>query len=54
LLEKWFKDHQVKFLQHRLIAKAWVFFWLVAPAPLLFHAEFIRQIVWPLAGLSFL
>ena len=54
LLEKWLKDHNFNFLQNKLIAKIWLFFWLVAPAPLLFHTQFIRQIVWPLAGLKFL
>ncbi len=53
LLEKWFKDHNLNFLENKLIAKVWLFFWLVIPAPLLFHTEFIRQIVWPLAGLKF-
>jgi hypothetical protein len=53
LLEKTLKDKEGKFLQNKLVAHAWVFFWVVLPAPLLFHAEFIKQIVWPMAGLKF-
>jgi hypothetical protein len=29
----------------------WTIFWLAAPLPLLFHAPFLRGVVWPLAGL---
>jgi len=34
------------------LARAWVFFWLVIPMPLLFHDQFIKAVVWPLAGLA--
>lgn len=40
-------DH---FLNNRIWSHIWVFFWLVLPAPLLFHVAFIKEIVWPLAG----
>jgi hypothetical protein len=43
---------KVKFLQNQFIARIWTIFWVVVPAPLLFHTEFIRAIVWPLAGLK--
>jgi len=32
--------------------RLWTLFWLAAPLPLLFHAPFLRGIVWPLAGLK--
>jgi alginate O-acetyltransferase complex protein AlgI len=32
--------------------RLWTLFWLVAPLPMLFHAPFLRGIVWPLAGLK--
>lgn len=52
LLERWMTIHQLQFLNNKLLATAWVFFWVIAPAPLLFHAAFIHEIVWPLAGLK--
>jgi len=51
LFEKLLISRKVKFLQNGIVASVWVFFWLVIPMPLLFHPEFIKQIVWPLAGL---
>jgi hypothetical protein len=51
LLERYLTINKVSFLQHRVWARVWVFFWLVIPMPLLFHQQFIKQIVWPLAGL---
>ena len=51
LVEKWLKTNNVKFLTNKVIARVWVFFWLVAPMPLLFHASFIKEILWPLAVL---
>ena len=51
LFEKLLISRRIKFLQNRIVASTWVFFWLVIPMPLLFHAEFIKQIVWPLTGL---
>lgn len=37
---------------HPLLARRlWVWAWLLIPLPLLFHARFLRQIIWPLAGL---
>ena len=52
LFEKFLISRRVRFLQNRVTSSVWVFFWLVIPMPLLFHAEFIKQIVWPLAGLT--
>lgn len=39
------------FIKHRFAAKAWTLFWLIVPAPLLFHSGFIHKVLWPLAGL---
>ena len=50
LFEKLLIRRKVRFLQNKAVAKVWLFFWLVIPAPLLFHPQFIKQIVWPLAG----
>ena len=52
LFERWMTIRQPKFLNNKLLATAWVLFWVVVPAPLLFHAAFIHEIVWPLAGLK--
>jgi hypothetical protein len=52
LIEKILIDHNILFFKNKTIARLWVFFWLVIPMPLLFHAQFIKQILWPLAGLS--
>jgi hypothetical protein len=35
---------------NRKLCRVWVVFWLVAPTPLLFHAWFLREVAWPLAG----
>ncbi|WCT11763.1 MBOAT family protein [Mucilaginibacter jinjuensis] len=53
LFEKFLTIRKNTFLQHKVVAKIWLFFWLVVPAPLLFHPQFIKQIVWPLAGLHY-
>ncbi|MES2375641.1 MAG: MBOAT family protein [Bacteroidota bacterium] len=50
LMEKVLTRHNPGFLQNKIVAHAWVFFWIVLPMPLLFHAAFIRDVVWPLAG----
>ncbi|MES2274822.1 MAG: membrane bound O-acyl transferase family-domain-containing protein [Bacteroidota bacterium] len=52
LLEKVMTRNKIMFLQHKIIGRVWIFFWLIAPAPLLFHTQFIKEIVWPLAGLK--
>jgi len=53
LVEKALSNNGILFLKNKLIARVWVFFWLVVPAPLLFHAKFIDQVVWPLTYLHF-
>jgi hypothetical protein len=53
LIERSLVRRNSSFLANRLGAKIWLFCWLVIPAPLLFHAEFIRQVVWQMAGLKF-
>jgi hypothetical protein len=52
LAERAFTVNKITFLQHPVWARLWVFFWLILPMPLLFHEQFIKQIVWPLAGLG--
>ncbi len=46
LLERVLINNNISFLKNKLIAHLWVFFWLVIPMPLLFHEQFIKQIVW--------
>jgi len=53
LLEKALVQKKPLFLQNRVIAHTWTLFWVIAPMPLLFHSEFIKQVVWPLAGLRY-
>lgn len=50
LFEKVLISRGVTFLKNRIVARLWLFFWLVVPMPLLFHDYFIREIIWPLAG----
>ncbi|RVU00669.1 hypothetical protein EOD41_11765 [Mucilaginibacter limnophilus] len=38
-------------LQNKVTARLWTFIWVVVPMPLLFHTQFVKQVVWPLAGL---
>jgi hypothetical protein len=51
LIEKLLQSRSVLFLQNKAVARIWVFFWLIVPMPLLFHEQFIKQIVWPMVGL---
>ncbi|MGQ7855547.1 MBOAT family protein [Pedobacter sp. WC2501] len=51
LLEKRLAFSGSRFLQNRMIARIWVFFWLVVPIPLLFHKAFLQEVIWRLAGL---
>jgi hypothetical protein len=53
LVEKLLISRKLMFLQNKVAAKIWLFFWLIIPAPLLFHPQFIKQIVWPMAGLHY-
>lgn len=53
LVEKVLLDYKIRFLQNRILASLWVFFWLAVPLPLLFHNYFIKEIVWPIAGLNY-
>jgi hypothetical protein len=46
------KENKPFFLENKIISRLWVFFWLVLPMPLLFHTQFIKDIVWPLAGMK--
>jgi alginate O-acetyltransferase complex protein AlgI len=53
LTEKTLIAHKNKFLQHKITSRIWVFLGLVIPLPLLFHTQFLKQIVWTLSGLNF-
>jgi len=50
LLEKVLSGNKVKFLQDKIYARVWTLFWVITPMPLLFHGQFIKQVLWPLAG----
>ncbi|SEO85766.1 alginate O-acetyltransferase complex protein AlgI [Mucilaginibacter gossypiicola] len=50
LVEKKLIRRNIAFLKHPILARLWLFFWLVVPMPLLFHAQFIKLVVWPLGG----
>jgi len=52
LVEKVLIIQKILFLQNQLIARLWTLFWVIVPMPLLFHQHFIKEVVWPLAGLS--
>ncbi|MFD2161961.1 MBOAT family protein [Paradesertivirga mongoliensis] len=52
LLEKLLLNRKVRFLQNKILSRVWVFFWLIAPMPMLFHDHFIKEIIWPIAGLN--
>jgi len=51
LFEKWLSINNIRFLQSKLIAHAWVFLGLVVPMPLLFHTQFIKEVVWVMGGI---
>ncbi|OOQ56938.1 hypothetical protein BC343_18005 [Mucilaginibacter pedocola] len=51
IAERSMQSRGITLLQNKLVARVWVFFWLIVPMPLLFHEQFIKQVVWPLAGL---
>lgn len=51
LVEKLLAARGIFFLRNKLVARIWVFFWLIVPMPLLFHEQFIKQVVWPMVGL---
>jgi hypothetical protein len=51
LIERVLSHNKLSFLQNKIYARVWTLFWVIAPMPLLFHTEFIKQVLWPLAGL---
>jgi hypothetical protein len=53
LLEKRLARIKNPIFNNRLFKSIWLFCWLVIPMPLLFHPEFIKQVIWPMAGLKF-
>lgn len=52
LVEKVLVRKKVNFLQHRVYARAWTLFWVIVPMPMLFHEQFIKHVLWPIAGLA--
>ena len=52
LVEKALISQKILFLQHQVLARVWTLFWVIVPMPLLFHPHFIKEVVWPLAGLN--
>lgn len=52
LIEKKLISTEAAFFKHPVLARIWVFTWLVLPMPLLFHTQFIKLVVWPLAALA--
>jgi alginate O-acetyltransferase complex protein AlgI len=51
LVEKALANKGITILQHKTVGRVWTYFWLIIPMPLLFHKQFIKHILWPLAGL---
>jgi alginate O-acetyltransferase complex protein AlgI len=52
LIEKLLSNKKAGFLHHNVYARVWTLFWVITPMPLLFHEQFIKQVLWPMAGLS--
>jgi len=52
IIERTLINYKAGFLQNRVFTRIWVFFWIVVPMPLLFHAQFISRVIWPLAGIG--
>ncbi len=53
LFEKALMSRKIMFLKNTVIAHIWTLFWVIAPMPLLFHTQFIKQVVWPLGGMHY-
>ena len=51
LLEKLLLRNNLRILNHAVLSKIWLLFWVVAPLLLLFHKTFVTEIIWTLAGL---
>lgn len=52
LVEKQIIHHPGNILQNSALARVWTYFWIIAPAPLLFHQAFIKESVFPLIGIK--
>lgn len=46
--ERWGMDRGLRF--RGVGGRLWVYFWLIAPLPLLFHRPFLTGVIWPLIG----
>jgi hypothetical protein len=51
-LEKVLIRRKMLDFQNLIVSKSWLLFWLILPTPLLFHKEFVTEIVWALAGIQ--
>ena len=49
--KEWVQYKVPRILQHHILASLWTFLGLTIPLPLLFHAQFIKYIVMPIAGI---
>jgi alginate O-acetyltransferase complex protein AlgI len=54
LFEQFLLKRNITFFNKGIIGKIWLWFWIIAPAPILFHIYFISAVIWPLAGLDYL
>jgi len=43
---------KAQFLENGLLSRVWTCLWLVVPLPLLFHDNFVREIIWTVAGVT--
>jgi hypothetical protein len=48
LLEKILERRGVGIFKNKIIGRVWVVFWLLLPLPILFHSQFIKNVVWVL------
>jgi hypothetical protein len=51
ITEDFLSKRNITFFRNSNIARLWVYFWVIVPAPILFHSYFIKGIIWPLSGL---
>ena len=53
MLEEFLVKKNITFFKKGFVANLWVYFWVIIPTPILFHYYFVKEIVWPLAGLCY-
>lgn len=52
-LEQEMKGRNIDFLKNPMIGLIWTSCWLILPAPLLFNHFFLKEVLFPIAGLDF-